>query len=675
MPVSPTQTELIQIAVEDTVQILPQLKSPGDAQASQLTYFSTVRGPILPSVGTSARQETLWDLYWNDHNTLYRSAVAGVVKKIGSTPWELQGNPDITDIYQDVLLNADFGDGWESLTSKILIDYHRTDNGAYIELIGPGKPDQPLMSGITGLATLDPMRCIPTEDPVYPVVYQDELGKFHMMHHTRVVRFYDMPDGSTRLHEYGECALSRCAAAVVRDILVNRWIQQNLDENPPPGIVIFKNISENQMDNAIDKMHRDRESDTGGVWGRSIRLTGLHAETMPEVEFISYTNPPEKFSLEEYKNISVKEIAVAMGLDIQEIWELTGGNIGTATQSEILHQKSKGKGIGRILRQLERVLNQALPASLEFTFKWQDADEDQQRADLANTWVTIGSQMQTMGASNETVMRLLANQVEAIRDVIADEEGEIRVPDVETSPEEQEPVTIEDTQTPVPSDDETAVQGDTEKALTQTQAAFRQSIINIANSRVLGKAGVRSSLRASLAAHGREAYLDGLVAGGALREMTKVAERDLNKWRSQQNEFINKFAGVILKGELSETDILNRAGMWVNRTLNPVYYMGLAEANGQQRYMWIYDPIKEHCADCLSLNGQVHRMKDYVKSGKLPQSPNLDCKGFNCGCDLRKTDSRATGRIPRGRGRVSNILGRIASGIRRLFGKELGNAG
>ena len=85
--------------------------------------------------------------------------------------------------------------------------------------------------------------------------------------------------------------------------------------------------------------------------------------------------------------------------------------------------------------------------------------------------------------------------------------------------------------------------------------------------------------------------------------------------------------------------------MWVNMAINDIYYVGLGNANRNQRYMWVMNPAKEHCRTCLKLNGQIHRMKEYTQRGLVPQSRALECRGFNCGCALQKTDLPARGRM------------------------------
>ena len=53
-------------------------------------------------------------------------------------------------------------------------------------------------------------------------------------------------------------------------------------------------------------------------------------------------------------------------------------------------------------------------------------------------------------------------------------------------------------------------------------------------------------------------------------------------------------------------------------------------------YKWTYDNKKQHCSDCYSLNGQV-RTLDQWQMTIMPGSPNLECGGTRCGCQLEPT--------------------------------------
>ncbi len=109
-------------------------------------------------------------------------------------------------------------------------------------------------------------------------------------------------------------------------------------------------------------------------------------------------------------------------------------------------------------------------------------------------------------------------------------------------------------------------------------------------------------------------------------------------------ENANKQAGAKLGPQLA------RAKMWTLRATD-VQNQARTLACGDKKLKWIWDPVKEHCVDCENLNGKTKRASTWRQSGILPQSQELACKGFLCGCRLEPTnDSLSRGPLPRLRG-------------------------
>ena len=86
--------------------------------------------------------------------------------------------------------------------------------------------------------------------------------------------------------------------------------------------------------------------------------------------------------------------------------------------------------------------------------------------------------------------------------------------------------------------------------------------------------------------------------------------------------------------------LLQRAQMWTNR-------FGEAEAEAMQlaakdqKLMWVWNPLKEHCEDCLRYNGRVYRGSVWEAAQIRPRISELECGGFRCGCAFVLTDDAA----------------------------------
>jgi len=394
-------------------------------EALVLPLRSTARGAILPAPGTRDRLAALRDYYRSDHAYLARGAIAGLAKRVASLPWTIRApDPREADRVRALLVEASFGQGWGAFVQQLVIDFLRYDTGAFVEVVGEGDPAGALTGEVLGVATIDPLRCYPTGDYTYPVVYFDRQGRAHKLHYTRVLRLYDAPETDEALAGWGDCALARAIAIVHQQLLMNRYVEQALDDNPPPGILVASNLSQSQLDQAIANYAQQRETDSRGLWGRTLWLLGLDASQRAHIETVTFSQPPEKFDYSEYTNLHVDALALALGVDRQELWQLSSGSLGSGAQSEILNLKSRGKTIGYLIAEIERAINLLLPPNAEFAFEYRDESEVQQQAMSAQAWANAVGAMSSLTPDEQRV--ILAENVPGVRDVISDEQGRVQ---------------------------------------------------------------------------------------------------------------------------------------------------------------------------------------------------------------------------------------------------------
>lgn len=92
--------------------------------------------------------------------------------------------------------------------------------------------------------------------------------------------------------------------------------------------------------------------------------------------------------------------------------------------------------------------------------------------------------------------------------------------------------------------------------------------------------------------------------------------------------------------------LLQRAELWQNR-FDEIRSFALRQAAKNQKLMWIWNPLKDHCEDCLKYNGRVYRASVWGTAGIRPRATNLACGGWHCGCSFVVTDDPAMpGRPP-----------------------------
>jgi hypothetical protein len=112
-------------------------------------------------------------------------------------------------------------------------------------------------------------------------------------------------------------------------------------------------------------------------------------------------------------------------------------------------------------------------------------------------------------------------------------------------------------------------------------------------------------------------------------------------WLLDQSAYVTDFGSTLTQG--AEPDGEAKAEVWFNKSITPIYQVGLISADTNGKYGWHEGDTKDKCADCIRLDGQVHRLRGYVSRGWLPKSEKLACGGWECGCRILKTTDPISG--------------------------------
>lgn len=650
---APTDAEL-QALRDNSVQDLNEARKTGGFATF---WFTTQNGPILPPWGTRERERQLRLYYRHEYGTLLQGAFMGLIKKVKSTPWVIDGGRNLTYKYQNILSDSQFEYGWGDFVSRFLLDYLRFDGGAYAEIIAPGDPLKAPTGPIQGIAHLDSYQCLPTGDPEYPVVYWSRMGKLHLMHKTRILHMVDMPDGDQFNPGYGLCALSRAIAVVERELLMGRYIASNLNDKPSPGFVIANNIDEGMRNKAFASYQRQQNRDDLPPEGDVVWLYNMDTQFPATLENFTFARPPEKFDYKTYVEIDVDMLALALGVDRQELWPLQSRSMGSGAQSEILAEKSKGKAFGDILISLERLFNHhLLPEELEFQFKTSDSGQAQQDANIAIAWTTAVNQAGARLGMQEG-RQILTEQVEAFQDATSDDAGQlVDLNDLDVSPltEQQQlnspldpaPASVEQAQpaTQTSGTDKTPLAA--KKDFDSTRAQFIANIIDLfqaGNQDDITRRRAGVVMRAQLNSAGKQVRVDGLEDGGVT---TGLSDADLNAhtvWLAQQSGYVSDFLDGLYKSGLTDAQIEQHAEMWANKSLQSAYYEGLQSADANGLYEFTGTDGKESCQTCQDLKGTKMRMSEWVAQKLRPgvDTDNFDCGGWNCNHRLERVQKSA----------------------------------
>lgn len=387
---------------EQTVQERPDALTgdaiePYDARSFLLTMMYEEEG--IPAYWSRTRDAWLREFVKRPGNDLLVGTVATVTAKVATTNWYIEGPQRTANLYRQILLTrSNFFAGWSRYIQAWAWDYLTQDQGGWSERIrqhsgyeiaGSYRVAQNLNTsgGALGFSNLDNGRMLVSGDPEYPGVYTPaETNTDILLHRSQLMRIVDSPSPRETLYGIGYCAVSRAitTARILMDIA--RYERERLSDLPPTGILLINNMSKKQWQD-VEKQYDMRQRQQGNrVWRDLLVAMGLDPALPVSAEILSFSSMPEHFDKRTATEIGVYSFALAFRIDPREIWPVSAGTLGTATEAEIMHVKARAKGAGLILTDIERTFNDghSLPPSLTFHFDFQDTDEDRQSAEIAN---------------------------------------------------------------------------------------------------------------------------------------------------------------------------------------------------------------------------------------------------------------------------------------------------
>lgn len=128
-------------------------------------------------------------------------------------------------------------------------------------------------------------------------------------------------------------------------------------------------------------------------------------------------------------------------------------------------------------------------------------------------------------------------------------------------------------------------------------------------------------------------------------EIQQVLDTEIQVHLSALDSFADDlFDPVALSGNriVFLSSALERVSKWLT-IASGIYYLGMLYRTDDPYLQWNYSIFKEHCADCLRLNGQVHTASEWRATIWRPRSSVLECFGVHCGCFLTQVNGPSTG--------------------------------
>lgn len=392
----PAATKDIAEATEQSLQPRARETQLYGGLAGILHYLSAGSTRIAP--WWSAQRDLDLDAFWKDSDEL-SGILALLSAKVTTVPIQvlprdtrLKRNTEDAERY-NIILNeeADFGKGFMYTLSKWLLDNWTCDNGAFLEIIGPGEPDGPIEGAPTGIAHLDSHRIQRTGNQEFPALYHRPDGAHIKLHRTRIAMASDMPSPREEMYGVGFCALSRAVRHAQQLMDIATYKEEKLGSRPKRGIVIGKNVATDTILDAMAIADEAMDNRNLSIYSQLAVLGNLPADA--DLSVLDLIGLPDGFDEDTSNRLGMFSLALAFGVPIRWIWP---ASVSGATKADAMYQHiaGLGGGIGRILSLLTLTLGgdprgsrhgagKFLPPHLKLVFDFQDDEQDENRANIA----------------------------------------------------------------------------------------------------------------------------------------------------------------------------------------------------------------------------------------------------------------------------------------------------
>lgn len=332
----------------------------------------------LPAWGTKERDAILRAARLV--NGIWASAVMKATTKIASRGYTLTDSTDSqTRLGRAADILQSYGPGWVRGMKRGLQDYLQTNYGQVIAIErAANRPG----ARVTGLIHLDSLRCYPTRDPKYPVLYNAPSGRWHLLPEWGVIQLSDMTDPDTFAYGYGQCAADRAWETVLLDTAIQTYFREKVSGTRNLAIHILRGVSEAQLRAALAGSEEAREN-RGFLLYKGSTIVPLLSDVGVELVTIPLAEIPDGFDIDSARRDNYLRIANALGVPVQDIQPLSGQGLGTGTQSVVLDEAAEGQGLASYPKELAEAINaKVLPPSTTFAVTTNDVRDQRAQAEV-----------------------------------------------------------------------------------------------------------------------------------------------------------------------------------------------------------------------------------------------------------------------------------------------------
>lgn len=316
---------------------------------------------------------------YSKQEPIMAGALYTFVSRIKTLRWNIaNGGRNTKKYYQRLFAEADGGRGFGEFIEKVVADLLTQDNGAFIELVGAGDEDKPLVGRVTEIWHLDSAQCWRTFDPEFPVIYQNPLDNtYKRIHKTRIIMLSSNPQPYERGRSVGFCAVSRAFRMMQAMKNIQIYKDEKVSGRFKRGLIYGNGLTPKTFRQAMMENEQAAEN-TGFTVYNEIPVL-LSQQPDMKLTMLDLASLPDGFEYEKEINIYVYILALCFATDAREFWPATASGA-TKADATVQHMKAQGKGIGDVIHTLETAFNwQIMPGNGESSFEYDYTDDEQDK--------------------------------------------------------------------------------------------------------------------------------------------------------------------------------------------------------------------------------------------------------------------------------------------------------
>ena len=339
-------------------------------------------GANLPAWWSPSRDRALYEMMLGSNHLSGLAYTA--MTKLANIPLTFRARDKTITSHVDRAIEFDkmirvVSEGMEGMRvamKRFILDYLITDNGGFMEIMGEGPPDGPIVGMPWGVRHLDSLRCRRTGNPKFPVAFIDtgKPEKRYKLHASRVIYIAQQPQAMSRKRGVGFSSMSR--SNLLGEVLKSQIVykMEKMGSRPTTKVFVGDGIPAEKMMAAFVAAQHLQDQEGLEYFGKNVFIGGeginLNATDL---------NNFDPFDEETGTLMAMYAIAFCWGLKVQEIWPITGSKASDQMSNMQARGRLPADFMGDLKEQFEHKL---CPPYIEASFDYQDDDQDMTQANI-----------------------------------------------------------------------------------------------------------------------------------------------------------------------------------------------------------------------------------------------------------------------------------------------------